>query len=104
MKKILFLAAGLLAAIHTSAYAEGGGNVTFNPAGADPVVFNHDYHLKTRGIKCSACHFSTFTRGSNGYQIKKEKLNKRDFCQHCHNGLKSFDVSSDKNCTRCHKK
>jgi hypothetical protein len=31
-------------------------------------------------------------------------LNKRDFCQHCHNGMKSFDVASVKNCERCHKK
>ena len=104
MNKILFFAAGLLLVVHTTAIAEGGGNVTFEPAGADQVVFSHDFHLKTKGIKCTACHFSTFSQGSGSFQIKKEKLNKRDFCQHCHNGLKSFDVSLDKNCARCHKK
>jgi len=82
----------------------GGGDVTFKPAGTEPVVFSHDYHMKNRGIKCSACHFKTFASAEGEYQIRKEKLNKRDFCQHCHNGMKSFDVKSTGNCMRCHKK
>ena len=82
----------------------GGGDVTFKPANTDPVVFSHDYHMKDRGIKCMACHFKTFAAVEGGYQIKKEKLNKRDFCQHCHNGMKGFDVTSTSNCMRCHKK
>jgi len=82
----------------------GGGDVTFKPSGADPVLFSHDYHMKNRGIKCSACHLKTFAAAEGEYQIKKEKLNKRDFCQNCHNGMKSFDVASTGNCKRCHKK
>jgi c(7)-type cytochrome triheme protein len=82
----------------------GGGDVTFKPAGIDPVIFSHDYHMKNRGIKCSACHFRTFAAAEGAYLIKKEKLNKRDFCLHCHNGLKGFDVTSTGNCVRCHKK
>ncbi len=85
-------------------YAEGGEDITFKPANMDPVVFSHDYHTKTRGVKCSACHFSTFAQNGGNYKISKEKLNKRDFCQHCHNGMKAFDAMSDKNCKRCHKK
>jgi len=85
-------------------FAEGGGDITFNPANSDPVRFSHDYHLKTRGIKCSACHFRTFEQESGSFKIKKEKLNKRDFCGHCHNGMKGFDAQSDKNCKRCHNK
>jgi len=81
----------------------GGGDVTFSPPGTDPVVFSHDYHMKNRGIKCSACHFNAFA-ASGEYKIKKEKLNKSDFCQHCHNGMKGFDVTSPGNCARCHKK
>lgn len=81
--------------------AQNGGNITFTPKNAAPVYFSHDYHIKTRGVKCSACHFRTFT--SSGYQIKKDKLTKRDFCEHCHNGLKGFDAGSEKNCTKCHK-
>jgi hypothetical protein len=31
-------------------------------------------------------------------------LNKRDFCGHCHNGMKGFNLESEKNCSRCHHK
>lgn len=82
----------------------GGGDVTFKPSGTDPVMFSHEYHMKSRGIKCAACHFKTFAAAEGEHQIKKEKLNKRDFCRHCHNGMKSFDVASTGNCARCHKK
>ena len=102
LKTILLVIA--LTAIRASALAVDGGDITFKPAGIDPVHFNHDYHLKTRGLKCSACHFLTFARDAGSFQIKKEKLNKRDFCGHCHNGMKGFDAGSDKNCTLCHKK
>lgn len=87
-----------------SAFAVGGGDIVFTPPNSAPVTFSHDYHMKARGIKCAACHFTTFSANSGGYKIKKEKLNKRDFCQHCHNGMKSFDAGSDNNCKRCHKK
>jgi hypothetical protein len=36
--------------------------------------------------------------------MKKESITKRDFCEHCHNGMKGFDAGSAKNCSRCHKK
>lgn len=94
----------LLLVCATSVLAVGGGDVTFKPGGVEQVVFSHDYHMKNRGIKCSACHFPTFSSDGSGYHIKKEKLNKRDFCGHCHNGMKGFDLASDKNCKRCHTK
>lgn len=80
------------------------GNILFTPKNADPVMFSHDYHIKTRGVKCAACHFRTFANSANGFDMKKEKLTKRDFCEHCHNGLKGFDATSEKNCGKCHKK
>ncbi len=103
MRTIIF-AVMAVTAFAASSLAVGGGNIAFTPPNSDPVIFSHDYHMKARGIKCVACHFSTFADASGNYKIKKEKLNKRDFCQHCHNGMKSFDVASDKNCKRCHKK
>jgi c(7)-type cytochrome triheme protein len=86
-----------------SASALGGGDITFDLQKADPVRFSHDYHLKVRGLKCAACHFSKFSEGA-GYKMKREAITKQDFCEHCHNGMKSFDVSSTKNCIRCHRK
>jgi len=95
---ILFLVAGA-----SSVGAIGGGDITFTPAGVDPVKFSHDHHTKARGLKCSVCHFQKFSKGQ-GYEMKKEAITKRDFCSHCHNGMKSFDSGSAKNCVRCHKK
>jgi c(7)-type cytochrome triheme protein len=80
------------------------GNITFNVENADPVLFSHDHHTKARGVKCSACHFKTFAASGNSFQMKREKMTKRDFCVHCHNGLKGFDAKSEKNCARCHTK
>ncbi len=99
---ITFIA--LFVLLQGSAYAVGGGDITFKPAKIDPVHFSHDYHMKTRGIKCAACHFSQFSKDGGGYLMKKEKINKQEFCGHCHNGMKAFDLTSDKNCGRCHKK
>ncbi len=94
----------VMTALAVTSFAVGGGDITFTPPNSDPVIFSHDYHMKTRGIKCVACHFSTFSDESGSYKIKKEKLNKQGFCQHCHNGMKGFDAASGKNCKRCHKK
>jgi c(7)-type cytochrome triheme protein len=88
----------------SAASQESSGNRTFNLKNADPVLFSHDYHIKTRGVKCSACHFKTFAASGNSFQMKHEKMTKRDFCEHCHNGLKGFDAQSEKNCGRCHKR
>ena len=93
----------LLLAAAASVSAIGGGDINFTPAGIDPVNFSHDYHSKTRGLKCAACHFQKFSKGQ-GYEMKKESITKRDFCSHCHNGMKGFDAASAKNCARCHKK
>ncbi len=104
MLKMLRIAT-LFGLLLTPAFAETNkGNITFNLKNADPVVFSHDFHTKTRGVKCAACHFGSFSDADRGYQMKKEKLTKRDFCEHCHNGMKSFDARAEKNCKRCHKK
>jgi c(7)-type cytochrome triheme protein len=104
MRNVLFFSTILfLFAAASTASAIGGGDIEFKPAGTDPVLFSHDYHSKTRGLKCAACHFKKFSKGQ-GYEMKKETITKRDFCSHCHNGMKSFDAASGKNCTRCHKK
>lgn len=100
---ILLLVLLFLFTTATSALAVGGGDITFPLQKADPVHFSHDYHMKTRGLKCVACHFQKFSKGQ-GYEMKKEVITKRDFCEHCHNGMKGFDAGSTKNCNRCHKK
>jgi c(7)-type cytochrome triheme protein len=87
-----------------AANAATKGNITFEPKNAAPVLFSHEHHIKTRGVKCQACHYQSFSSGGSSFQMKRDKLTKRDFCEHCHNGLKGFDAKSEKNCMRCHQK
>ncbi len=82
--------------------AQSGGDLKFTPAGMDPILFSHDHHTKVKGVKCMACHFNMFEKTGKGYQMKREKLTKKDFCEYCHNGMKGFDAQSTRNCTRCH--
>ena len=103
MRKIISLSVVVLLFPAVIVLAAGGGDITFELKGADPVHFSHDYHLKLRGLKCSACHFSSFAKGSS-YAMKRESITKSDFCGNCHNGLKGFDVDNEKNCIRCHRK
>jgi len=100
---ILLLVLLFLFTTATTVLAVGGGDITFTLQKADPVHFSHDYHMKTRGLKCVACHFQKYSKGQ-GYEMKKELITKRDFCEHCHNGMKGFDAGAEKNCTRCHRK
>lgn len=104
MSTLLMAAATLMLVFPPAlSYAAGGGDITFTPPNIEPVKFSHDYHLKARGLKCAACHFQKFSKGQ-GYEMKKETITKRDFCVHCHNGMKGFDAASVKNCSRCHNK
>lgn len=103
VKSVLLCAAMVLLPPGMTVFAIGGGDITFELKNADPVRFSHDFHLKIRGLKCSACHFARFAKGAS-YAMKKESITKRDFCGHCHNGLKGFSTDNEKNCTRCHSK
>ncbi|HUJ17501.1 MAG TPA: c(7)-type cytochrome triheme domain-containing protein [Nitrospirota bacterium] len=81
----------------------GGGDLTFKPKGAAPVVFSHEYHVNAKGLKCTGCHYQVFQMTQGSYKMDMSKLTKGDFCGKCHNGQKSFDVKDTKNCTKCHK-
>ena len=97
------LLAALVFGSASAAFAVGGGDITFPLKNADPVLFSHDHHSKARGLKCAACHFTRFASGT-GYELKKELITKQEFCNLCHNGMKSFDSGSERNCIRCHRK
>lgn len=104
MQPTVLIRAVILTLLCASAVlAVGGGDIIFNIKGADPVLFSHDHHSKVKGLKCAACHFTRFSAGT-GYEMKKQSITKRDFCSLCHNGMKGFDASSERNCARCHKK
>ncbi len=94
----LFLAAGSFAVAAT-----GGGDLTFKPQNAKPVIFSHEEHVNVKELKCSACHNHTFQMGKDEDKMDMSKMTKGLFCGHCHNGTKAFDVKDKANCGRCHK-
>ncbi len=38
----------------------GGGDITFSPKGAGPVLFSHEKHVSEKGLKCTGCHYQIF--------------------------------------------
>ncbi len=85
-----------------SAEKVGGGDLTFAPKNAQPVVFSHEKHVIEKGLKCTGCHYQIFQMEQGSYKMEMEKITKGDFCGKCHNGQKAFDVKDQNNCSRCH--
>lgn len=92
-------------AVPLSAFAQriGGGDLTFKPNNASPVVFSHELHVKGKGMKCTGCHYQIFQMTQGSSKIDMSKITKGDFCGKCHNGQKAFDAKDEKNCVRCHR-
>lgn len=106
MKKLL--AVSLIAAsvaISPAASARkpvGGGNLIFTPKNVRQVVFSHEDHVKTRGLKCASCHYRVFQMAHGSWKMKMEKMTKGDFCGKCHDGRIAFPVNDREFCSRCH--
>jgi c(7)-type cytochrome triheme protein len=81
----------------------GGGDLSYNPPNAKPVLFSHKMHVDGKTYKCSACHNHTFQMSKDSYKMDMTKITKGQFCGLCHNGERSFDVKDKANCGRCHK-
>lgn len=103
MLAVVLVAVYFLVPLSAFAQKVGGGDLTFTPKNASPVVFSHEQHVKGKGIKCTACHYQIFQMTKGSDKIDMSKITKGDFCGNCHNGQKSFDVKDEKNCGRCHK-
>ncbi len=93
----------LIMPIGALAQKVGGGDLTFTPKNAAPVVFSHEKHVNGKGLKCTGCHYQIFQMAQGSYKMEMSKINKGDFCGKCHNGQKAFDVTDQKNCVRCHR-
>jgi c(7)-type cytochrome triheme protein len=81
----------------------GGGDLTFTPPNAQPVIFSHNKHFKEQGLECSGCHYQLFQMAQESYKMDMRKITKGEFCGRCHNGRVSFDVHAPQNCTNCHR-
>jgi c(7)-type cytochrome triheme protein len=93
----------LLLPIGAFAQQVGGGDLTFMPGKARPVLFSHEKHVSEHGLKCSGCHYQIFQMARGSYKMNMEMITKGDFCGKCHDGQKAFDVKDRKNCSRCHR-
>jgi c(7)-type cytochrome triheme protein len=87
-----------------ASYAKiGGGDVEYKPKGAGRVLFQHEYHVNLKGIRCNNCHYKPFAMSGGQYKMDMSKLTKGDFCGACHNGNNAFDLKTSANCRKCHK-
>ncbi len=106
MKAGFFVATALAAVVvfcsGIAAAKVGGGDVEYKPKGAGKVLFQHEYHVKLKGMRCNSCHYKPFQMSTGSYKMKMETLTKGQFCGLCHNGKDAFDLVSEKNCKRCH--
>lgn len=106
VKKILLvflLSFSIVIPFTAAAKQVGGGDMTFTPKKALPVVFSHELHVNSKGLKCTGCHYRMYQITQGSYKMDMNKLTKDAFCEKCHNGQKSFAVKETKNCGRCHK-
>jgi len=105
MKRAIALMSGVCLALTGGAAfgAAGGGDVTFNSNGGRSVIFSHERHVNAQGLKCSACHNHLFQMAVHEDKMDMSKITKGEFCGHCHNGERSFDVKDKANCKKCHK-
>jgi c(7)-type cytochrome triheme protein len=97
------VAACLMVPFGAFAQKVGGGDMTFTPENALPVMFSHEKHVNEKGLKCTGCHYQIFQMAQGSYEMLMDKINKGDFCGKCHNGKKGFDTKDPKNCSRCHR-
>ena len=81
----------------------GGGDVAYKPKGAARVLFQHEFHVNLKGLRCNSCHYKPFAMSTGHYQMDMSKLTKGEFCGSCHNGKNAFDLKAASNCSKCHK-
>lgn len=81
----------------------GGGDLTFKPRNALPVMFSHQQHVSGKGLKCTDCHYQFFQMAQGSYKMEMDKMTKAVFCGRCHDGQKTFDVKDPQKCSRCHR-
>jgi c(7)-type cytochrome triheme protein len=93
----------LVLPVGTAVADVGGGDLTYNPKNAKPVLFSHAKHVDGKEYKCSACHNHTFQMAKDSYKMDMSKITKGQFCGRCHNGERSFDVNDKASCLKCHK-
>lgn len=92
----------LLALTATPTFATiGGGDIQLASKGG-AVLFSHDVHVDSVGLKCQDCHPKPFLNTNQHKAVSMKAMQKGGSCGACHNGAKAFSVKGD--CTKCHTK
>ncbi len=80
----------------------GGGDITFRVKDAGDVVFTHDLHVGSIGLKCNECHYRLYSTIAQHTRVTMKEMQQGMSCGACHNGATAFDVKG--NCDKCHRK
>jgi c(7)-type cytochrome triheme protein len=96
-KSLLFCLTALL--VGSSAHAITLRDVTYTTKDAGKVVFNHNFHIKQKGIEnnCKACHDAIFDMKKKSHYTMAE-MEQGKSCGACH-GKSAFGLGE---CARCH--
>jgi len=106
MKKTYVMAmiiACLSAPMGVRAREVGGGDITYTPKNALPVVFSHDKHVTFIGLRCNSCHYRIFPMARDSHKKDMDSMKKGEGWGQCHDGRNAFDMRVKINCTRCHR-
>lgn len=77
----------------------GGGDLSMKNEGGD-VVFSHEAHVKTAGLKCHDCHAKIYLNSKNHMTVTMAEMEKGQSCGTCHDDTAAFGVRE--NCEKCH--
>ncbi|MDD2540288.1 MAG: cytochrome c3 family protein [Desulfuromonadaceae bacterium] len=100
-RALLFILAGLISVIASTATAMELKNIVYNTKNAGTVVFSHAQHLAkksprgTQAFSCATCHAEN--KSKKHYTMTD--MYKGYSCGSCHNGRHAFDVHE---CGMCH--
>jgi c(7)-type cytochrome triheme protein len=94
----------LLFIVSVASAKVGGGEIIFEVKKEGNVIFSHDSHVDSIGLKCTDCHDSLFLTKERHRKVTMAEMGKGQSCGACHNGKKAFDVKARANCDNCHKK
>jgi len=78
----------------------GGGEIQFKIADMESVTFSHELHVTSMKLKCSECHYKTYTTRARHTPVTMAEMRKGKSCGLCHNGQRAFSVNKD--CKKCH--
>jgi c(7)-type cytochrome triheme protein len=95
---IIFFAAAIAMLMAVPVQAK---DIKYNFKNVPAVVFSHDSHL-AKSKDCKSCHSAIFDL-SKKRTFTMADMERGQSCGACHNGKKAFGVTTQKDCSKCHR-